>query len=113
MGHLSFKTTYDSLTLKNTTNNLWQIDFHVEEHEQSFLNVSRVFFKEFAPHKPCFYSTCLKYYFVFRLHNPKLGHLIYSLLNTIQNIQERISLIVLNKSYRTLILKNKILRKKN
>ena len=112
-GYLSFKTTYDCLALNNTTNNLWQIDFDVEEHEQSFLNLSSVFFKELAPNKPSVYSTCLKYYFVFRLHNPKLGHLIYSLLNTIQNIQERISLIVLNKSYRTHIIKNKMLRMKN
>ncbi|MGC1632165.1 MAG: nucleotidyltransferase family protein [Gelidibacter sp.] len=113
MGYLSFKTIYDCLALNIIANNLWQKDFHVEEHEQSFLNLSSVFFKELEPNKPSVYSTCLKYYFVFRLHNPKLGHLIYSLLNTIQNINERMTIIILNKSYRSHIIKNKILRMKN
>lgn len=111
-GYLQFKTIYDCLALGLANNQTLLKELATKKYSQSFLHISSVFFKELTPEKPSNYSTFLKHYFVFRLHYPKLGNIAYSTVIATNKNLNRLRLFVANKHYRTYILKNKILTKK-
>ncbi|MEO8774456.1 MAG: hypothetical protein ABI263_08015, partial [Gelidibacter sp.] len=111
-GLINFKTIYDCLTLGLNTNPVLQRELYNEKHSQSFLHLSSVLFDEITLHKVSLYSKCLQRYFIFCLQYPKVGHSVHSFLRAKLNTHARLQLLLSNKSYRTHILRNKLLKMK-
>ncbi|RXJ46014.1 nucleotidyltransferase family protein [Gelidibacter gilvus] len=107
-GYIKLKTIYDCLALGLQDNvELQQVLSNIKQ-SQSFLKLSSIFFSELQPFKTSSYSRLLKTYFCFKTKHPRLGWLTQKTLTFITAFLERLKLLMVNKSYRTHILKNKI-----
>lgn len=108
LGYIKLKTIYDCLALGLQDNiELLQI-LSNQKQSQSFLALSNIFFTEFKPFSTSRYSKLLKAFFCFKTKQPRLGRLSQRSLTLIFAFMERLKLLMVNKSYRTHILKNKI-----
>ena len=112
LGYISFKTIYDCLCLQLYNSQLLLSSLENQKHSLTFLKVSSVFFKEIEPRNTSIHSQFLRRYFIFCTHHPKLGHLFYTLLNNLQQTKERAELFTNNKSYRSHVMRNKLLGSK-
>lgn len=108
-GYFNFKTIYDCLALNLPNNKILLANLSDDKHSQSFLHISNVFFKELIPYKSSLYSKLITRQFKLRLNNHILGNLVHLVIKLSVNIHLRLKLLAFSKSYRTHLLKNKIL----
>lgn len=108
LGYISFKTIYDCFVLKLPSQKDFLNELSINPKINSFLELSSILLPLLKPYNSTIYSSLLKKYFIFRLNNPKLGRLAYSLFSYIMITHRRISLFIINKSYRSYILKEKV-----
>lgn len=112
-GYFNFKTIYDCLALNLPNNEILLAKLANDKHSQSFLHIANVFFKELTPSESSLYSKLITKQFKLRLNNHLLGFMVHALIKLEANIHIRLKLLVNSKSYRTHLLKNKILGAKN
>ncbi|WP_299396398.1 nucleotidyltransferase family protein [uncultured Gelidibacter sp.] len=112
-GHLNLKTIYDCLILDLYKKQHLLTNLSQRSYSNSFLELSSLYFPELKPINEKRYSKALKYYYKFKLINPKLGRLTYQSIYYFQQISKRLKLFLNNKSYRAHIFKNIIEFKKH
>lgn len=108
-GLISLKNIYDCLSLGLQNNIQLLNELSNQKQSQSFLEISGLFFSELKPLRSNSYSKFLKTYFSFCMQHPRIGQLSYQMLHFAHSYWERMKLLIGNKSYRTHILKNKII----
>lgn len=107
-GYLKLKSVYDCLALRLQYHQEMLQNLSLQNHAQSFLELSSLYFPELKPSQSNRYSKGIRAYYSFRQTHPKLGNLCQKTLSLADAIFERIKLVLGNKSYRTHVFKNKL-----